>query len=173
MTLPWHRLEQHEFDWLRSQGVSDNALDEYPHIGAAHVRFDGSHFEEAEGGERVLTFVIYDCGEFIDFAAWQPRMGELATWRGAGFAIGQDQIFNPATYFDGGALRVHADPLAWLKAGREGIVIANAELTYAYLRDCRLSFADPALGRAVELWREPPRPRGDLFIEVPVARVAA
>jgi hypothetical protein len=137
MTLPWNRPEQHEFDWLRSQGVSEEALDEYPHIGAAYVQFDGSHFEEAEGRRRALTFVIYDCGEFIDFAAWQPQTGELATWRGAGFAIGQDQIFNPATYFDGGDLRVHADPLAWLKADREGIVIVKPELTYAYLRNRR------------------------------------
>jgi hypothetical protein len=106
VSLPWNRPEQQELDWLRRQGVSEKALDEFPHIGTAYVLFDGNLFEEVYDGQRALTFVIHDCGEFIDFAAWQPRTGELTTWRGAGFAIGQDQIFNPATYFDGGALRV-------------------------------------------------------------------
>jgi hypothetical protein len=113
MSLPWCQPESHEIDWLRSQNLLDAALDVLPRIGAAYARFHGNVFEEAPDGQRVLTFPIHDCGEFIDFAAWQPRTDQLATWRGTGFAIGQDQIFNPASYFDGGALRVHRTPFDW------------------------------------------------------------
>jgi hypothetical protein len=174
MTLPWYPPEQRELDWLRSQGVSDAALDDLPHIGAAFVEFDGHLFEEVEDGQRALTFVIHGHGEFIDFAAWQPRTGQLATWRSAGFAIGQEAICNPATYFAGGALRIHRSPLEWLKADRDGIVIADHKQTYAMLRHVpRLSFADAMLARQVRAWLQPPKPRVEFLVEVPAERAAA
>jgi hypothetical protein len=167
MSLPWCQPESREIDWLRSQNLLDAALNVLPRIGAASVVFLGNVFEEASDGQRALTFPIHDCGKFIDFAAWRPRTGQLGTWCGVGFAIGQDQIFNPATYFDGGALRVHRTPLDWLRADRDGIVIVKPELTYAYLRNVRrLSFADPAHARHVERWLEPPRGGPELLIEV-------
>ncbi len=62
----------------------------------------------------------------------------VASWRGQAFCLGDiDDIFNPATYFAGDALRIHATPLDWLHADREGIVIVRPELAPAYLADCR------------------------------------
>ena len=88
-----------ELRWLRRQDVSRAAILCPWSIGATNVTFHGTAFELATGGERVLTFLVEDCGEVIDVAAWQPRTGQIATWLGTGFAIGQEAIFNPATYF--------------------------------------------------------------------------
>ena len=100
-----------------------------------------------ETGTRALTFRISNVdGEDIDLAAWSPRFGELATWYGRGFALGQDQIDNPAAYFDVGALRIHRTPLDWLKANRDGICIIQPNLTYATLRS--------VLERSFYLWHE-------------------
>jgi hypothetical protein len=163
----WGLPDDRLIRWLLDQGVRESAMLEPWPLGGARVLFDGCGFDVVPDGELAVTFRIDDCGEVLDLAAWAPRSGKMASWCGVGFAIGQDQIFNPASYFDGGALRVHADPLAWLKADRDGVVIVKPELTYAYLRNVRrLSFADPALARQVERWLEPPQAGPELLVEV-------
>jgi hypothetical protein len=145
--------------------VLDNALGICPQVGAARVKFDGYHFDEDPEGQLAFVFVIHECCEFIDFAAWDHKNGQLGTWRGSSFAINQDAISNPASRFGGGALRVHGDPLAWLKAYRDGIVIANSTRTYAYLRNSGpLSFADPEHGRRVRGWWKAQAPRCPEFL---------
>ena len=151
--LPWYKLADDQRAWLQERSVFDAALGVCPQVGTAHVTFYEDHFEEDPDGSPAFIFVIHDSGEFIDFAAWDHKTGQLGTWRGFGFAINQDAISNPASRFDGGALRVHANPLAWLKAERDGIVIANPARTYAYLRNYGpLSFADPKHGQKVRRW---------------------
>jgi hypothetical protein len=156
-----------EVRWLRSQGVSRSAiLDPWP-LGATTVKFSGDTFELDSNGERVLTFLVEDCGEVIDIAAWQPRTCQLATRRRAGFAIGQEGIFNPATYFADGVLQVHETPLQWLLAEREGIVVVQPDMTHAYLRNCRcLAFSDAAHARQVEQWIQPPKPTVEIFVAI-------
>jgi hypothetical protein len=172
--LPWFSLDQSERDWLKRENVLDAALGILPQVGAATVKFGGKLFAQDPEGERALTFVIHDCEQFIDFAAWHPRTQQLATWRGAGFAIGQDAIFNPASYFDGGALRVHSNRISWLRANRNGIVICAPEITNAHLASVpRLLFADPAHARRVRRWLSPPQPRTELLIDAPAEKLAA
>jgi hypothetical protein len=78
-----------------------------------------------------------------------------------------DDIFNPATYFAGGALYVHETPLQWLLAEREGIVILRPDLARAYIANCqRLAFADAAHARRVERWLQPPKPTVEIFVAV-------
>jgi hypothetical protein len=156
-----------ELRWLRGQGVSRAAILYSWPIGATNVTFHGKAFELDATGERVLTFLVEDCGEAIDIAAWQPRTGKLATWLGAGFAIGQEAIFNPATYFACGALHVHETPLQWLQAEREGIVILRPDLANAYLANRpRLACSDAAYARQVEQWLQPPKPTVEIFVAV-------
>jgi len=115
----------------------------------------------------VLTFLVEDCGEVIDIAAWQPRTGQLATRRHAGFAIGQEGIFNPATYFADGVLQVHETPLQWLQAEREGIVILRPDLVHAYLAGCqRIVCPDARFAREVEAWVQSPKPTVEIFVAV-------
>jgi hypothetical protein len=166
--LDWGQPTAAELHWLFRQGVRLDAMCSPWRIGAAHVRFDGHTFELDPTGERCISFVIFDRGEPIDIAAWSPKTGKLGTWRGVAFALGQDAIFNPATYFGANPLRIHNGPLEWLKAGRDGIVIVQPKYTYAYLRNVRrASFADPALAQHVQSWIQPPQPRTELFIETP------
>jgi hypothetical protein len=163
-----------ELRWLRGQGVSRAAI-LYPWpIGATNVTFNGKGFELDAHGERVLTFLVEDWGGAIDIAAFQPRTGKLATWLGAGFAIGQDAIFNPATYFADGALLVHETPVQWLLADRDGIVIAQPDLAHAYLANLqRVVCSDTAHARQVERWLQSPRPTVEILVEIPAEGAAA
>jgi hypothetical protein len=152
--------------WLLDQGVSEKAL--WP-ISGAIVRFDGATFDLTdEEGERTLTFRAEDRGEVIDLIAWQPRTGALASWRGQAFCLGDlDDIFNPATYFAGDALRVHATPVDWLLADREGIVIVRPDLAPAYLSHCqRIRCSNAAYARHVKKWIQPRQSSVEILVEV-------
>jgi hypothetical protein len=129
-----------------------------PQIGSAVVRFEGDHFQVDPTGYPVFTFPIHEHGEVLDFAAWHPKSGRLAVLYGAGFAINQEAIFNPASHFCGQPLRIHRTPLEYLKADRHGIVIINSSLTYVSLRGSGpLSVADNALGHQIRRWWKPPK----------------
>ena len=133
----WGFPSDDELRWLLHQGISDTAL--WP-ISGATVCFDLKHgtFDLDHAGERSLIFRAEDCDEVIDLIAWQPRTGQLASWRGQALCLGDvDDIFNPATYFAGGALRIHETPLQWLQTEREGIVIVRPDLAHAYLANCQ------------------------------------
>ena len=163
----WGFPSDDELRWLLHQGISDTAL--WP-ISGATVCFDLKHgtFELDPAGERTLIFPAEDCDDVIDLIAWQPRTGQLASWRGQAFCLGDvDDVFNPATYFDGDALRVHETPLQWLQAEREGIVILRPDLAHAYLANCqRLACSDTASARQVERWLQPPKPTAEIFVAV-------
>jgi hypothetical protein len=163
----WGALNAAQGAWLIKQGVSVEAILEPDPIGTAWVRFNDGTFEVAETGIGALTFRIRDVdGAVIDLAAWSPRTGDIGCWYGRGFALGQEQIDNPATYFAADALRVHATPLDWLLADRAGICIVQPNLTYAMLRFVeRVSFADFAFATKFETWIQPPRPRVAMFVE--------
>ena len=163
----WGFPTDDELRWLLCQGVSDTAL--WP-ISGATVCFDLKHgtFDLDPAGERALIFRAEDCDEVIDLIAWQPRTGQLASWRGQAFCLGDvDDVFNPATYFADGALPVYETPLQWLLAEREGIVILRPDLAHAYLANCqRIAFSDAAHARRVERWLQPPKPTVELLVAV-------
>lgn len=166
MTLPWDIPTEAEARWLLDQGLTDTEL--APALRVAKVRFlDHRTFDFDACGQRSFVFIVQDTGIEVDIVAWDTARGALATWRGAAFALGQEAIFNPATHFDGGVLHVHRTPLEWLEADRDGIVIVQPTLTYAYLRHAsRLSFADAAYARQVQEWLEPPKPTVELLVEM-------
>ena len=149
------------------QGISDTAL--WP-ISGATVCFDLKHgtFDLDPAGERALIFRAEDCDEVIDLIAWQPRTGQLASWRGQAFCLGDvDDIFNPATYFAGDALRVHETPLQWLLAERDGIVIVRPDLAHAYLANCqRLAFSEARSLARWQRWLQPPKPTVEILVAV-------
>jgi hypothetical protein len=156
-----------ELRWLLHQGISDTAL--WP-ISGATVSFHLKHstFDLDPAGERTLIFRAEDCDEVIDLIAWQPRTGQLASWRGQAFCLGDvDNAFNPATYFAGGALRVHESPLQWLLAEREGIVILRPDLGHAYLKGRRVLCDDPYHAARIERWCQPPRANVEILIAAP------
>jgi hypothetical protein len=161
----WGFPNDDELRWLLDQGVSDKAL--WP-ISGATVSFDGATFDLDDEGQRALTFRAEDRGQVIDLIAWQPRTGALASWRGQAFCLGDvDDIFNPATYFAGDALRIHATPLDWLLAGREGVVIVSPDTAFAYLANCqRIRCSNAAHAREVKHWLQPHKPTVEILVEV-------
>lgn len=163
--LSWGRPTLREFKWLWRQGIAFDALVRPLPIGAANVRFTSRSFEIAEDGERALTLPMIDAGEVVDLAAWQPKTKTLKGWAGRGFALGQEEIFNPGVYAMDGALHVHETPLEWLRAGRTGIVIVRPSLSHAYLAGReRLAFDNAAFARRVKGWMRPPKARAELLV---------
>ena len=182
--LPLDYPNERELRWLLLRhDVPDTALMQPGPVRAGHVRFLASKrslsfstslnskassinalrvFDFDEAGERALVFI-----EDHDLIAWQPRTGQLATWRGVAFALGEAAIWNPASWFMGGGLKVHRTPLEWLKDDRGGICIVRRELTYAMLKHVpRLVFADAPHARQVKRWLQPPLPRTEIMVEV-------
>ena len=123
-------LAQARIDWLVSKGVPLRAISEPDALAAADVAFEGSRFaftDEADGAaaaEVALIVLLRDetDGCPVDLAAWAPRSGHAGTWGGRVPYAGE--AFGPRLNEEG-ALPVHADMLAWLASGREGIVILD------------------------------------------------
>jgi hypothetical protein len=161
-----------EIRWLFEQGVPDTAMLEPTPIRAANAAFlDGNTFDFDSGGGRTFIFKVLDSDDLI---AWDPKRNALATWRGAAFALGQDAIWNPASYFMDSALRVHRTPLDWLKADRDGICIVQPKWTYALLRHARtLAFADPVFAQQVKRWLRPPKSEVKIIVEIQKEKVGA
>jgi hypothetical protein len=158
-----------ELEWLFAHGVAPDVMAEPWPIRSARVVFDDLHgFDFNRDGEPALIFKAEDRGEEIGLIAWELSTGKFASWDGNTFCLSDlDQLDNPAIYFSGGSLQIHADPLDWLRANREGIVILRPDLTYAYLRHCpRLVFADQRHAERVWNWIQPPMPTAELLVEV-------
>lgn len=71
---------------------------------------------EVEDGERWRA----------DLLAWPiDRPSEFATAVGRADLLGADRIENPSSYLGGRPLQVHRTPLAWLRAGCQGVVVLD------------------------------------------------
>ena len=161
-----------EILWLFDQNVPDTAILLPTPIRAANVVFlDGNTFDFDSGGVRSFIFKQLDSDDLV---AWDPKRNALATWRGDAFALGQEAVFNPATYFDGGALHVHETPLQWLQADRQGIVILRHDLSHAYLAHCqRLACSDTGFAKKVKAWLQPRKPTVKILVEAQAEKAEA
>jgi hypothetical protein len=158
--------------WLLGQGVEEAAMGNPWVIRGTQVYFDGDTFEFVSRGVQAIIFCADDCGEAVDLVAWHSQTGRLATWRGSAFCLGDlEHVFNPATWFMSGGLRVHQNPLDWLLSRRDGIVILRPGMAHAYLAHCpRLVCANEIYARRVERWLERPKPSTEILVEVPAER---
>lgn len=146
MTLPdlttYRGLSQSQIDWLLKAGVSVEAMVQPDAILVARGRkaHDG-RFEDDGEGQPWLAFI-----ELEDCVYWQPRTGELCTWNGRAFALGEAAIDDAATYALDGWLNIFADPLDWLRAGRHGCVVVDWTQAFDRLRDApRIAVAETIL----------------------------
>jgi hypothetical protein len=84
------------------------------------------------GTVAAIVFPVFDeFGETIDVAAWHPKSGALALWRGAACMLGEQHIQAPRL---GEPLLVHETPLDWLRAGRRGVFIIDPQRAAPLLR---------------------------------------
>lgn len=125
-------LMQRHLDWLTASGVPMKAIIQPDPVRIAHGRkaADG-RFDPDPGGPDWFVFAERD-----DVVFWRPRTGELATWFGRAFALGEQAIDQATTYSFGFSLNIFESPLDWLRAGRDGVVILNWGRAYDMLRHC-------------------------------------
>ncbi|MCH4554852.1 hypothetical protein [Mesorhizobium jarvisii] len=151
---------QQHIDWLIKSGVPVRAM-YHPRcvLLAQGERAKNGTFQALENG--VFWFVFE---ESEDVVFWQPRIGQLATHEGRAFALGEDAINNPATYSYDGHLNIFSDPLDWLRAKRDGIVVLDWTRAFDRLRDCpRISVDEKALTLYKRHMHPPQLP--DLYVQ--------
>lgn len=143
----WNALlppRQRESDWLWRRGVSVEAYSRPHPVKAAGVRFGRDGRFSLTGRtdpSRGFVFLDYDgFGNPADLVAWNPAEGAPATLLGRSWALGDVRAGHPFR-LDDPVLRVYRDPLGWLRAERQGIVILDA----ARARE-ELVFAAPVAG---------------------------
>lgn len=148
MLLPYPDLGRYrrptpqQLGWLLTEGVRMSAVMKPPMLLLARgARAPDGCFEDDPAGVDWLVFP-----EAEDCIFWQPRSGELATWNGRAFALGEDLIGAAGTFAFGGYIRIFQDPLDWLRADRDGVVIADWSQAFDRLRDVpRLAVAEALL----------------------------
>lgn len=108
--------------WLMRQGVPMRALSALLPIlrVATGRRGKDGIFVEDQAGCQFLGFP-----EGPDIVFWSPRSGEIATAEGRAILLGEDDIFDPATFALGGALTVHESPLDWLRHSCNGVAVVD------------------------------------------------
>ncbi len=133
---------------------------------------DGWFDPDPDGAGHVAILVCTFPADPVDVAVWQPRSTRLGSYMGRAFALGEDQIENPATYFADGGLAVHRTPLDWLRAGRQGICIIRHARAHIRLRHVpKLIAADVAHGRELRRLLTPKLP--EIFVHARERRAAA
>ncbi|NTI22271.1 hypothetical protein G6M87_10425 [Rhizobium rhizogenes] len=70
-----------------------------------------------------------------DVILWNLASGQFATWNGRAFALGEDQIGDAATCALDHCLNIFADPMTWLRASCDGIVVTDWTQAFDRLRD--------------------------------------
>lgn len=144
-------LLQRDIDWLRACGVPMRAIIRPQPIRRSHgFRAADGRFEIDANGPVWFTFI-----ESEDVIFWRPKSGELSTWAGRSFALGEAAIGNAATYSFGSALHIYADPLSWLIHDRNGTVVLDWRHAFDQLRECpRIAVDD----RLLSIYRRYMRP---------------
>ena len=153
-------LNQLQIDWLVAHSVPTAAL-----CSATYPCMKRS----TDG----IVILIEDEAGPIDCATWSLRDGGAITLlTGAGFALGEYQIHNPGIYSFDGCLQLHDDPLSWLRANRDGIVVIDWSRAFDRLRDCPRISVCP---RMRETYRQFMKPRHmpELFVRLEDRSVAA
>lgn len=149
----FRRPSQQHLDRLHAMGVPLTALTGPPMVLLAYgfKAADGC-FEEDLDGEPWLVFP-----EAADCIFWQPRSGAMARWTNRGFAIGEDVVYNAATYAFDRCLNIFENPIHWLRAGRDGCVIVDWSQAFDRLRDCPCIAVAEGLLEKLEHHFQPPR----------------
>lgn len=137
---------QSELDAFRGAGVDAMALVKPIAMRVAlGLQAHDGRLDPDPDGERWFAF---EEAAADDVVFWRRPTRQLATWSGRAFALGQEIIDQPATYSFDCALNIFDDPLDWLLARRDGIVILPDRwpLVFDRLRDApRIAVAESQL----------------------------
>jgi hypothetical protein len=130
------------------------------HAGVLVVRpvkfYQNRTFDLATNGCLAVVIEAFDVDDetVLDLVAWPlERPHQFATALGRARGLGLQCVLNPASYFGGKPLQVHQTPLAWLKAGCEGVVILREESAFSWLAAARGNLAAANFDHGRELAR--------------------
>ncbi len=165
-------LTRYEVDRLHARGVPVSALVGPPPVKTGYVVFDqhGFEFEHhspwGTEGTRAFLFLVSDpWGTARDIVAWCSKTGQLATWLGQAWALGEDTIFAPRLSHHE-ALPVWRDPLRLLQANRDGLVLVRPRAAAHYLADIEPLLAEDTL-HGLELQELLTRPCPRIIVPAP------
>ncbi len=166
------QLTGYEVNRLHGVGIPMSALKRPPPLKAGFVVFSehGFEFEQhcslgVEGMLALIFLILNRQGAAWDMVAWCRKTGQLASWLGRAWAIGEETIYLPRLS-DHSALPVWRDPLRLLQANHEGIVIVRPRAAALYLEDASPLLAEDAL-HGLELQDLLTRPRPRILVRVP------
>lgn len=124
-------LDQMHIDHLRRAGITIPAMINPTAIMmATGVSAHDGLFDHHPDGEAWFAFEEQD-----DWVFWDPRHGKFATYANRVFALGEAAIDEAATYSFDCALNVFDNPISWLLAKRDGIVVLDWRLAFDRLRE--------------------------------------
>jgi hypothetical protein len=130
------------------------------------------HATDTDAGRDAFILPVEGGSGSIDLVAFDPEIALLATWLGRAFAINEASIWEPN--LDGDPLPIWRDPIAWLKAKREGIVLLKLEQAYSYLDHLPGVIAeDVQHGEELEKLLWTPRRKVPVFLRDEIERRAA
>ena len=152
--------------YFKSVGVSVDALvePELPAFASVdfHDKLPRFGFTDEEGADGAIIFLARDEeGEPCDLVAWSRKRNRLASWNRSAVLLSLESYWASRIETDG--LRVFADPLDWLCAGRAGVVIVDHESARWELADDTLIVSDAAFGRLLREALRLPEPK--IFVE--------
>lgn len=93
--------------------------------------FTFEHHTDTDEGRDAFILPVEGASGINDLVAFDPEIGLLATWLRRAFAINEASIWAPN--LDRDPLPVWRDPIGWLKAKRQGIVLLRPDQAYSYL----------------------------------------
>jgi hypothetical protein len=135
-------LDQAHIDYLRHAGVTVPAMiNPTPVMMATGACAHDGLFDHHPDGQPWFAFE-----EQEDWVFWDPRQSQFATYANRVFALGQAVIAEAATYSFDCALNVFDNPVDWLLAKRDGIVVQDWPRAFDRLRDApRIALAETLL----------------------------
>lgn len=146
-------LKQVHLDWLISKGVTvDAMIKPEPMRFARGSEINGRFLHDRNGAD------WFAFAEGHDIVYWRAGTNKLATETGAAFALGQEVIDLPETYAFDCYCNIFADPLEWLQAGRDGVVVLDWSRTWARFHAVpRVALTSDPLAIAFDRHFKPPR----------------
>jgi hypothetical protein len=129
---------QSDLDHFATLGISGLDLASPDMVLKAGIILEGDgstfifeHATDTDDGRDAFILPVGGATGISDLVAFDPESGLLVTWLGQAFAINEARIFDPN--LDGDPMPVWRDPIGWLKAKRQGIVLLRPEQAPSYL----------------------------------------
>lgn len=98
-------------------------IDSGPVFGLAFVEIDAHNYVPAAGGEPAVIVPLFGDDGLLDLVATGLKTRSTCTRAGVATVLGQEWIDHARETET--AVRLFADPIAWLRAGRRGAVVVD------------------------------------------------